>query len=179
VRAPTPTPEQLQRLVERTARRIRALVARAPLAPEPEEMQAPLLKVLGAEPVEPAEPKLVAQFDGFNLHAGTSFEAHERVALERFCRSALRGALSQSRLSERADGELVYRLNVPKSDGTTRVVFTPMTLLQRLRWLVAMPRMHLTRYHVDCRPCSAIVASFVIEAVEAHERPCAPVSLSM
>jgi hypothetical protein len=147
VPAPTPTPEQLQRLLERTAKRIRALVAQAPPSPELSEVQAPLLRVLGAEPAAPAEPKLVAQFDGFNLHAGTSFAPHERVALERFCRYALRGPLAQARLSARSDGKLVYRLKAPKPDGTTHVVFSPLTLLQRLSWLVPLPRIHLTRYH--------------------------------
>jgi hypothetical protein len=41
----------------------------------------------------------------------------------------------------------VYRLKAPKADGTTHVVFTAMTLLQRLSWLVPLPRIHLTRYH--------------------------------
>lgn len=102
---------------------------------------------LGAEPREPSEPKLIAQFDGFNLHAGTSFAPHERTALERFCRYVLRGPLSQARLSSRPDGKLVYRLKAPKADGTTHVVFTPMALLQRLIWLIPLPRIHLTRYH--------------------------------
>ena len=69
------------------------------------------------------------------------------MALERFCRYALRGPLAQGRLSSRSDGKLVDRLEVPKSDGTTHVLFTPMTLLHRLSWLVPLPRIHLTRYH--------------------------------
>jgi hypothetical protein len=137
----------MERLLERTARRIRALVAHKPPAPEPAEVQAPLLRVFGAEPSKAIDPKLVAQFDGFNLHAGTSFEPYERVALERFCRYALRGPLAQARLSTRSDGKLIYRLKTPKPDGTTHVVFSPLTLLQRLSWLIPLPRIHLTRYH--------------------------------
>ncbi len=69
------------------------------------------------------------------------------MALERFCRYALRGPLAQARLSARPDGKLVYRLKSPKSDGTTHVVFAPITLLRRLQWLQPLPRIHLTRYH--------------------------------
>ena len=146
-RAPPPTPEQLQRLLERVATRSPALTGGGEEAPEP-EVQAPLLKVFGAELTEPAAPRLVAQVDGFNLHAATHFEAHERVALERFCRYALRGVLlAQARLTSRLDGKLVYRLKVPRPDGTTHVVFTPQALLQRLRWILPLPRRHLIRYH--------------------------------
>ena len=58
-RAPSPTPEQLQTLLERVATRVRALIGSAEGEPEP-EVQAPLLKVFGAEPSEPAESRLVA-----------------------------------------------------------------------------------------------------------------------
>jgi hypothetical protein len=41
----------------------------------------------------------------------------------------------------------VYQLKVPLPDGTTHVVFLPMAFLQRLSWLVPLPRRHLTRFH--------------------------------
>ena len=72
------------------------------------------------EPVEPATPKLVASYDGFNLHAATAFEGHERMALERWCRYALRGPLAASRLSLGPRDTVVYELAKPKPDGTTQ-----------------------------------------------------------
>jgi hypothetical protein len=83
--------EQLESLLRRIALRARRLVDRAGPEPDAPQVQTPLLNVYGAEPSEPSSPELVARFDGFNLHAGTAFESHERVAIERFCRSALRG----------------------------------------------------------------------------------------
>ena len=41
----------------------------------------------------------------------------------------------------------MYRLKVPKPDGTTHIVFTAQALLQRLHWILPLPRRHLTRYH--------------------------------
>jgi hypothetical protein len=106
----------------------------------------------------PASPALVASFDGFNLHAGTSFEAHER-----YCRYALRTPLAQGRLTETASGSLLYRLKAPKPDGTSHIAFSPAVLLQRISWLIPLPRIHLTRYHgilAAAHPlCSRVVRS--------------------
>ena len=88
-RAPAPTQEQVAVLVERVAVRVRRLVG----GPDPDAepvSQAPALKIFGAEPEEPAPPRLAAEHEGFNLHAGIAFEAHERVAIERLCRYILR-----------------------------------------------------------------------------------------
>jgi hypothetical protein len=104
VRAPVPTVAELDVLLQQIAVRARRLVASA--GPEP-------------EPHEPASPALVAQFDGFNLHADTSFEAHERVSVKRSCRYTLRTPLAQGRLTETASGSLLYRLKAPKPDGTS------------------------------------------------------------
>jgi hypothetical protein len=92
VRAPPPTVEHLEQLVQRVAVRVRELVGRAGPEPDLPEVQAPLLRVYGTEPAESVEsvtPKLVASCDGFNLHAATAFEGHERMAIERWCRYAL------------------------------------------------------------------------------------------
>ena len=93
VRAPTPTLAQLEQLVQRVAVRVRALVGRAGAAPELPEVSAPMLRVFGADAAESIEsdaPMLVASYDGFNLHAATAFEGNERMAIERWCRYALR-----------------------------------------------------------------------------------------
>jgi hypothetical protein len=142
-----PTQAELESLVTRVARRVRRLAGDT----DPDEVpavEAPVLKLLGADPVErrPAK-KLTAEYDGFNLHAATHFAAHERQAVERFCRYAARGPLAMSRLSLAPNGNVVYRLKTPRADGTSHVVFTPRSLLTRLSWLVVQPRMHLTRYH--------------------------------
>jgi hypothetical protein len=133
VRAPAPTREQLGGLVRSVALRARQLLSRRP-APEPvEELQQPALKLFGAEPFEAREPRLKAAYDGFDLEAATAFEAHERVAVERFCRYGMRGPLALSRLSEGPKDTLLYRLKTPRPDGTTHLVFSPMQLARAAR----------------------------------------------
>jgi hypothetical protein len=122
IRAPAPTREQLGGLVRSVALRARQLLSRRP-APEPvEELQQPAFKLFGVEPFELQEPRLKAAYDGFDLQAATAFEAHERVAVERFCRYGMRGPLALNRLSEGPTDTLLYRLKTPKPDGTTHLV---------------------------------------------------------
>jgi hypothetical protein len=150
VRAPTPTVEQLEQLLQRVAARVRELVGRADPVPDLPEVQAPLLRVYGAEPAEQGEsttPKLVASSDGFNLHAATAFEGHERMAIERWCRYALRGPLVTSRLSLGPRDTAVYTLTKPKADGTTQLVFPVVSFLRRLVAVLPLPRHHTITYH--------------------------------
>ena len=146
VPAPEPTPEQVRWLCEQVAIRARRLVERRPWQKPPEERVTPLFKVVG-EPPKPAENKrLHARVDGFDLHASTAFAADQRLSVERFCRYALRGPIANGRLSSGPRDLLTYHLKAPKPDGTTQLVLSPMTLLERLARLVPAPRLHLTRY---------------------------------
>lgn len=79
------------------------------------------------------------------LHASTAFEAHERVAVERFCRYALRGPIANGRLSRGPRDQLVYRLKTPRPDGTTALFLSPMALLERLARLIPQPGRHMVR----------------------------------
>jgi hypothetical protein len=154
VRAPEPTPEEVRGLCERVARRARALVSRR-CAPDPEEeREAPVLKLVGAEPREPQPPRLHARVDGFDIHASTAFEAHERAAVERFCRYAMRGPLASGRLGQGPRGTLVYRLKAPRPDGTTELLLTPMALLERLARLIPARGRHMIRYHGVLAPAA-------------------------
>jgi hypothetical protein len=145
-RAPEPSQDDLEDLVSWVAARARKLAGQTGTEQEPVVLE-PLLKVHAAPPDDLAEPRLAAECDGFNLHASPALEASERVALERLCRYVLRGPLALGRLSEGPRGRLVYRLKSPRRDGTTHIVLSPMAFLQRLSWLVPLPRIHLTRYH--------------------------------
>ena len=153
LRAREPTQAQIEALVAAAAKRIREATGRTDPQAVP-VVEAPVLRLVEAEPAEPSagHRKLTAESDGFNLHAATSFEAHERCAIERFCRYAARGPLALSRLSLAPNGNVVYRLKTPRPDGTSQVVFTPRSLLVRLSWLIALPGIHLTRYHAVLGP---------------------------
>lgn len=123
-----------------------ALIARRPWHEPAEERELPVLKVFGAAPKEPAPKRLHARVEGWDLHASTAFEVHERIAVERFCRYALRGPIANERLSRGPREQLTYRLKTPKPDGTTELVLSPLALLERLARLIPQPGRHLTRY---------------------------------
>ena len=62
-----------------------------------------------------------ASVKGFSLHANTLIPAHRRDQLERLLRYTTRGAVSLERLTEDANGDLIYAFNRPWSDGTTGI----------------------------------------------------------
>ena len=57
-----------------------------------------------------------------------------------------RPAVSFDRLCLNPQGQVVYTLKKPYSDGTTHIVMTQLELLERLAALVPRPRVHLTRF---------------------------------
>jgi hypothetical protein len=59
------------------------------------------------------------------------------------------------RLSEAADGRILYRLQHRWRDGTTHVVFDPLDLVARLAALVPPPRANLVRYFGILAPCAS------------------------
>ena len=105
-----------------------------------------MLRLVGEQATGSAQPKLLASHDGFNLHAGTAFDRHERMALERWSRYALRGPLASCRLSLGPNESVVYTLRQPRADGTTQVVFTPESFLRRLCAVLPAPRRHTIVY---------------------------------
>jgi hypothetical protein len=87
-----------------------------------------------------------ASVQGFSLHANTQVPVHRRDQLERLLRYTARGAVSLERLTQDANGDLVYTFTHPWSDGTTGIRLAPLELLEKLAALVPLPRMHLVRY---------------------------------
>jgi len=87
-----------------------------------------------------------ASVHGFSLHANTQVPAHRRDQLERLLRYTARGAVSLERLTQDANGDLLYTFTHPWSDGTTGIRLSPVELLEKLAALVPLPRVHLVRY---------------------------------
>jgi hypothetical protein len=87
-----------------------------------------------------------ASVNGFSLHANTDIPAHRRDQLERLIRYTGRGAVALERLTEDANGDLVYLFTRPWSDGTTGIKLSPLELLEKLAAIVPLPRAHLVRY---------------------------------
>ena len=91
-----------------------------------------------------------ASVHGFSLHANTQVPAHRRDQLERLIQYTARGAVSLERLTQDANGDLVYTFTHPWSDGTTGIRLSPMELVEKLAAFVPLPRVHLVRYS-GCR----------------------------
>ncbi len=89
----------------------------------------------------------LARAHGFSLHASVAVPANDRRRLERLCRYAGRPPVATGRLSEMADGRLLYELRHHWKDGTTHVAFEPLELIDRLAALIPPPRFHTVRYH--------------------------------
>src|SRR5262245_36952222 len=87
-----------------------------------------------------------ASVHGFALHANTQVPAHRRDQLERLIQYTARGAVSLERLTQDANGDLVYTFTHPWSDGTTGIRLSPMERVEKLAALVPLPRVHLVRY---------------------------------
>ena len=90
---------------------------------------------------------LVAKNSGFSLHAGVAIPGTERDKIEKLCRYIARPAVALERLSVNANGQVVYSLKKPYSDGTTHIVLQPLELLEKLAAIVPRPKIHLTRFH--------------------------------
>ena len=146
-RLPKPTREEVQRAVERIARRARAMLRRELGDEEP---QADALDRVRAgrrqgaysvlpEPSEERSVKLAARWDGLSLEASRHLHEDDRRGLEALLQYCLRPSLAQERLSwaSQEGGELVVRLKRPMAGGQTTL-----DLLRRLAVLVPPPQVH-------------------------------------
>lgn len=174
---PPPSAEELEWILSRVVRGTGRLIERRGLGDEPDRLFAedPLLAQLLAAAVQgraatgPRSGQRMLRFGdrieippgasdaqstpglvrahGFSMHAGVAVPANDRQRLERLCRYAGRPPVATERLSEMADGRLLYQLRHRWKDGTTHVAFEPLELIDRLAALVPPPRFHTVRYH--------------------------------
>lgn len=110
-----------------------------------------------------------ARWEGYSLHAATTVREDRRDALERLCRYLLRPPLAKGRLEERPDGNLVWRLRRPWSDGTEAFVYSPLELTEKLAAFIVPPRVHLVHYHGVFAP-NAAWRGEVVDAAEIRAR---------
>ena len=103
-----------------------------------------------------------ASMQGFSLHANTQVPAHRRDQLERLLRYTARGAVSLERLTQDANGDLVYTFTHPWSEGTTGIRLSPLELLEKLAALVPLPRVHLMRYGGCLAPHSHLRGAIIL-----------------
>ena len=75
---------------------------------------------------------MIAECDGFSLHAAVRIPQGCRAQLERLCRYATRPPIAEERLSLLPDGRVAYKLKRRWRDGSTSIVLEPLTLIERL-----------------------------------------------
>jgi Transposase zinc-binding domain/Putative transposase len=140
-RLPQPKREEIERLVERIARRTLATL-KEELG---EDLRLDALDRLRAgtqqqlsfsamaEPPEDRVGKLSARCEGFSLQAGRHLHQSDREGLEALLRYCLRPPVAQERLSmaENDSGKVVLKLRRPLADGRAELEMTPVTLLKR------------------------------------------------
>jgi len=104
---------------------------------------------LGAVPNAPwvdVERARHSHYEGFDLHADVALGAHDRQGLEQVLRYGARPAVASDRLRFTADGRVALTLKRRYHDGTTHLIFEPMTFIERLAALVPRPNKNLVIY---------------------------------
>ncbi len=156
-RLPQPKREEIEKRVERIARRTLAMLKqeweRTCGWMRSSRLRAGTQQQLSfsamAEPPEERVGKLSARCEGFSLQAGRHQHESDRKGLEALLRYCLRPPVSQERLSmaENGSGKVVLKLRRPLADGRAALEMTPVTLLKRLAGLLPRPRSHAVHYY--------------------------------
>lgn len=87
-----------------------------------------------------------ATVNGFNLHAKVGVALHARDRLLQLIKYVTRPPISNQRLHLKENGDLLYELKTPWSDGTTAILLSPEELCEKVAALIPPPNSHLTRY---------------------------------
>lgn len=146
VELPPPDDEDVESLLLRLLRQLRAVLAEVEGALPEDEYEGLQQEALQGQLQLPGEARAkkrrVAVRAGFSLHADTAVGGRDREGLSRLCRYAARGPVAESR---------VRRLPGGRSEYTTKhglsLVMTAEALVKRLVALVPPARLHLTSGH--------------------------------
>jgi hypothetical protein len=99
------------------------------------------------EETPPVKGTQCATINGFNLHAKVGIAADARDRLLQLIKYVTRPPISNKRLTMKENGDLLYQLKTPWSDGTTAILLlSPEELCEKMAALVPPPNSHLTRY---------------------------------
>ena len=186
--APILSDDDVQQIVETTARRVVRLLQRRGLLEEghvdPLWEQEPLLATITAASIQgqvatgeragqPVRRRLLDPQEGirtgplcfasrgFSLHAATRVPAADHTRLERLCRYVNRPPLAAGRLQILDAEQVAFDLKTPWSDGTYRIELSPQELIEKLAALVPPRRLNLVRYHGVLAPNAADRAQIV------------------
>jgi len=181
VPALSPSDEDVQQIVETTAKRVIRLCVRRGLfeegATDPLSDAEPLLAQICAASVQGivatgeragrrlrrrlSDPQdslrsgpLCYASRGLSLHAATRIPATDRERLEHLCRYVARPPVAAGRLRLVDPQTLVFSLKSRWADGTTSLLLSPHELIEKLAALVPPPRLNLIRYHGVLAPAA-------------------------
>ena len=147
-----PDDDAVNQVLERIVRRVVTLAESLglrdrPLSDEQHALAESVALPLPAPATEVESPARRSAFlRGFSLHANVSCHAHDREALGRLCRYALRPPVALERISRSASGEIVYRMKRPLPNGATHLKLPAKAFVRRVASLIPPPRRHLVRY---------------------------------
>ena len=100
--------------------------------------------------------------------------AGERDRLERVCRYMLRPPFGNGSLDLLPDGNILFELRRPFSDGTTHLKFTPLEFIEKLAALIPRPWANLVRYHGVFAPHSRLRSLIVRPLDDPRTNPHVP-----
>ena len=191
---PEPSPQQVEEVARRTAKRIARLLEKAGKSLDPEMVdpgedefafrQPALAFCYGAAAQgvdisgdRAGQPSLrlfrkdevmktepVAVVSGVNVHAGVAFDGRDKPRLERLCRYLARPPIAQDRLTLREDGAVQYTMKKAWKDGTSAIVLQPLDLIARLCAMIPPPRFNMIRFHGVFSPNAKLRAEVVPSA---------------
>ena len=160
---PPPEDEEVEAVLHRLLRQVRALLAEVEEAWPEEDLD--VLRAEGAQhrlgfdeegpPKKKARRLAVAM--GFSLHADTAVHAFDRVGLRRLCGYGARGPVSEERLTRLPDGR--YRWQPKRGPALT---LTAEALVKRLVALVPPRGLHLTCFHGVFAPNANLRAAVML-----------------
>jgi hypothetical protein len=160
---PPPEDEEVEAVLQRLLRQVRALLAEVEEAWPEEELD--VLRAEGAQHrlafdearLPQKKPRRLAVAQGFSLHADTAVHVFDRVGLRRLCGYGARGPVSEERLTRLPDGR--YRWQPKRGPALT---LTAEALVKRLVALVPPRGLHLTCFHGVFAPNASLRAEVML-----------------
>ena len=92
-------------------------------------------------------------------NASVQIEADDRAGLERLLRYCAHPPFALERLEAIDAQRLIYDLSKPQPNGHTKLMLTPLVLIDRLAALIPPPRGHRHRYHGVLAPNALLRAA--------------------
>lgn len=83
---------------------------------------------------------------GFSVDGSVCIHQNDREGLERLIRYCARPAFSSEKLEFISETKLSYQLKKPLINGQTKIILTPLELIDKLAALIPPPRVHRHRY---------------------------------